>query len=128
MDVLGRGKVSLLCEGCSAKLDTWRLDERRGQIAAVGKVHWKAGGVGPHRAGLPQVLRYRCPGCRRDVSLARKELEDAVLTALTGRRNFIQVGTDLPGRYEGEPVAETTVSAKAPIPGGYRRPESRFPN
>jgi len=119
--MLGRRPVVLLCD-CGWPLDRWQLDEKRGQLRPTkrGKVRSDA----PIRAGHPQVLGYRCSTrtCRRDVVLSFAELERAVVRALRRGKSHLQVGVDVLGRSRGEQVRTTTVTAKAPIPGGYRRP------
>ncbi len=120
--MLGQDPVALLCESCGRTLDRWKLDEQRGQLRPT--TRGEPRGAGPPRAGHPQALAYRCPSktCRRDVVLGFGDLERAVLEALREGRRTITVGADLRGRYAGESVRTTTVRAKAPIPGGYRRP------
>lgn len=120
--VLGQGPVKLLCERCDQALDRWSLDEQRGQLRPTTRAKFRAEGL-PLRGGHLQVLDYICRSktCRRHVVVSFAELEGAVIRALRAGRSTVQIGRDLPGRYRGEPVRRTTVGAKAPIPGGYRR-------
>lgn len=118
--LLGRDPVRMECEGCGRTLETWRLDEHRGQLRPPTR------GVSrsdvPDRAGLPQVIDYRCKGkdCRRQVVVGFPDVEAAVIRALREGANVIRVGIEVTGRSEGEPV-QVSYGPKAPIPGGYRR-------
>lgn len=122
MTLLGSAPVAIQCEGCAQNLETFSLDERRGQLRP--STRGVPQGPAPMRAGHHQVLRFRCrsKACRREVSLSMADIESAVLRAMRAGDRSVTVGSDLLGAYQGEPVRTSTSSAKAPIPGAYRRP------
>jgi hypothetical protein len=117
--------MKLLCESCGRALDTVVMDEHVGQLNRE-KLAKRgiARGTAPTRAGLPQVIEYQCntKTCRRRVRVGLTELESAFLAAHREGRTAIRVGADLLGHQSERTVRTTTVTAKAPIPGTYRRP------
>lgn len=100
------------------------MNEHRGQLRPPKR--GEPVGDAPNRDGgrLPQVLGYRCPdrACGRRVHVSYSDVERAIIAAIRSDRSSVKIGIDLPGYYEGEPIV-TTVEAKAPIPGMYRRPK-----
>lgn len=119
----GDATVKMLCEGCGRSLETWRLDLTKGQLRPPRNGVRRSSPDAPDRAGLPQVLDYRCPSatCRRQVVVSFLSVEGAVVRAMREGRSVVRIGQHLAGASRGESVWTTTVRAKAPIPGGYRR-------
>lgn len=129
--LLGARPVKLLCEACGSTLESWRLDERcgelrrptRGRVISSGPTHITGA------RGLPHVLSYKCKGkaCARRCRVRALDVEHAVLAAIREGRTFVRIGEHIRGYASGDRLPDSR-TAKAPIPGGYRRPVSRgFP-